>query len=577
MSLSRKLILLILIASMLPLGIFGIFSIVQVRQGTITSVREGNYQVSLRAGEGVQIYLSDALTTLKTLSENLNHIDLQTWQIERVLKNYRNRFDQFNSLTLRTPEGGMIATSDLKASDLSEIGKTGLESVRSQPEYISSFYLKDDLTPAMTAAFPVHHLGKEQAVLIAEINLMHLWYLVDQIQIGSKGFMHVLDQDGYLIATGDGSKKSQVFTHQISELFEFRQEILQNRGSLIHPSKKEEVLAVGMQLPPPLSWYILIEEPASQAYQLAYRISILLSVVLVVLMGVVVCVGYGSGKKNILKPTRLLIEATEELAKGNLDYRIHLSTQDEFHHLAEAFNSMAQRLKTVQSRLLIEERHAVFGRIASGLAHDLKHPIQSIASSARLLEKKHHDPEFRQTFRDIVDREFGKVNRFLGDLKKVTQAIPFNPIRLEIGKLIADLVSTFASVAHEQKVQIHVQLENPEQAILADPTTLNRALSNLVSNALQAMPEGGDLTLRSRSVPEGFHLEIEDTGAGISKERLDKIFEDFMSTRATGLGLGMAIARRILLQHGASLKIESEVGKGTQVIIEIRRDVSQVK
>ncbi len=568
-SISTRLIVLLIFAVLLPLLIFGALAEWQVREATEISVTEGNARVAKRAAEQIQQYVSSALTLLKSTAENINNADLADWQKERILKNYRNQFDQFNELTIWDLQKKALATSRLVAAQLNQREQKAYTAALSGKMYLSPEYIREDLSPAMVVAVPLKRLTEVNGILIAELNLMHMWYLVDSIRIGKKGVLHIVDEDGRLLATGDGERKKSVFQGGHFEAMALMPKILEPHGTRFTNFLNTEVLSVGTRLKDPLHWSVIVEQPTREAYALATRIGYYLAAITLLFLVVALGLGFYSGKRRIIDPIRVLSAATEELARGNLDYRVELDTGDEFEQLGQAFNDMAARLKNVQEKLIQEEKHAMFGRIASGLAHDLKHPIQAIETSSRLIDKKYDDPEFRSMFQRTVNREFKKINNFLNNLHNLTHDIPFRPVPIKVNSLLVETLETFEATANERDIAIDRHWEDNGLRIEADPATLNRALSNLVSNAIEAIGTHGTLTIRAEKVDDHVNVTVQDSGKGIAAERLKSLFDDFVTTKRRGLGLGLAITKKIIAQHQGQLSVSSTVGVGTRFVIHI--------
>lgn len=565
---ATRLTLLLIGASLIPLTLFGTLSLWQLRKATRFSVATGNANVSRRAAEEVEQYLFHALTLMESLAENINHADLKDWQKERILRNYVNRFDQFRLLTLRDLQGGERSTTRAAPQPMTPLEEQAFTKARGGGSFLSSVYLKEDLTPAMLAAFPVRRLAEVQEVLLAELNLLHMWMLVDSLKIGEKGVLHVIDREGKLLATGDGRRKQEVFQQRRFEPYSGLDRIAGPQGAITRNALGEKVLAVGVRLKEPLSWWIVVEQPTSEAFALVPKMTLLLASLMIVILGMAFTAGFYGGKKNLVDPIESLSRATEELARGNLDYRVTLATGDEFEQLAAAFNTMSRDLKKMQEKLVLEERHALFGRIASGLAHDLKHPVQAIETASHLMEQLYDDPEFRQTFQQTVKREFEKINRFLEDLHRLTHEIPFRPIPLRASRIVEEAVDTFRLEAERRNIRILTQLGETDDAwVYGDPHSLNRVFCNLIANALEAMEGGGDLRIRTAANGASLHFILQDTGAGIPRERLATLFDDFVTTKRKGLGLGLALVKKIVGQHRGEIKVASEPGRGTTMTL----------
>lgn len=569
MRIATKLALLLLVVSLLPLTLFGLVSLRQVRKATVISVTEGNLNVSRRAAEQIEQYVKNALAILESTAENISHADLQDWQKERILKNYGNRFDEFNHLSIRDVDGRLTVTSRLAGAEMTSYEAGAFQGALQGRESRSFVFIREDLTPAMAVAVPIRRLTKIDSILVAELNLMQMWYLVDGIRIGQRGILHVLDKDDRLIATGDGERKRDVFQEKAFEPAALLPKILEPGGEVFRNPPGVEVAAVGTRLKAPLEWTVIVEQPTSEAYALATRLSTLLFAAMGTMILIAILSGVWGGRRQVVDPIHELTRATEELARGNLAHRVALRTGDEFSLLGDAFNQMAIRLKELQEKLVLEERHAVFGRIASGLAHDLKHPFQAIQNVSRLMDPMHDDPGFRKTFRRTIEREFEKISGFLQNLHNLTHEIPYQPLPISLPAVLRDVLETFELEAKKNGIGIAIEMP-PEDArdvrIWADRTSLNRVFSNLVSNALQAMPEGGRLKV---SVTDGATVEIVDTGVGIPPERIPTLFDDFVTTKGRGLGLGLAIVRKIIHQHGGTITVTSRVGQGTSFVVKL--------
>jgi signal transduction histidine kinase len=224
---------------------------------------------------------------------------------------------------------------------------------------------------------------------------------------------------------------------------------------------------------------------------------------------------------------------------------------------------MTEELLKLQQETRRNERAVTFGKIASGLVHDLKHPIKSIENSSRLLLKMYDDPNFRETFHKNVNREFANINRFLDDLHNLTHPMPLKPISLNIHKVIHEALEGYRPEAERNGIRIQRQFQKDNFRISADRFAIERVLKNLILNAIEAMPLGGDLVLTTRSDGQWVEIDVQDTGCGIPQERLETIFEDYVTTKRKGLGLGLAISKKIAQDLNGTIKVQSEPGKGS--------------
>jgi two-component system sensor histidine kinase HydH len=226
--------------------------------------------------------------------------------------------------------------------------------------------------------------------------------------------------------------------------------------------------------------------------------------------------------------------------------------------LAHAVFKPLERLRDTIKR---QEREAFFGKLAAGLVHDLRHPIQSLEHCGRNLDKAATDPVLRATLERNFEREFEKINAFLKDLEDLSSGIPHLPIRLNLKTLLEETVASFAEDARESDVRFETDCQPIE--VNGDRLALTRLFSNLVSNAIQAMKSGGILRIDTATAKDRAIVHVKDSGKGIPAEQLDRIFDEFWTSKARGLGLGLAIAKKIIAQHGGTIEVESTPGKGS--------------
>jgi signal transduction histidine kinase len=224
---------------------------------------------------------------------------------------------------------------------------------------------------------------------------------------------------------------------------------------------------------------------------------------------------------------------------------------------------MTEELFKLQEEIRRNERSITFGKIASGLVHDLKHPIKSIENSSKLLLKMYDEPLYRETFHKTVNREFAAINRFLDDLHNLTHPIPLKPIPLNIHKAIDGAIEGYWAEAERNGIRIFRQFHEDGLRISVDRFAIERVLKNLILNAIEAMPQGGDLVVKTKAEGQWAEIEIQDTGCGIPRERLATIFEDYVTTKRKGLGLGLPISKKIVQDLNGSIEVESGPGKGT--------------
>ena len=390
--------------------------------------------------------------------------------------------------------------------------------------------------------------------------------MVDRIRVGEQGYALVVTNDGLLLAHGDPDAKSRVARGDNMRDHTLVQEVQPMpegaaTSSAQYEDERGQMLGVGARLPA-LGWTIMVEQPAAEAFAIPIRLQNLLGISIAAALLAMLAVGYFWGR-SFIDPILALTRGTRALAAGHLDERVVVSSTDELGQLGDAFNNMADRLVELQEDVRKKERQAIFGRIAVGLVHDLSHPIQNIGNSCKLIVKMFDDLEYRQTFRTTVERELAQVKRVLDDLRNIARPLPLERFPIDVNKALTELAESMQSTAESSGLALDTELLLGPLFVEGDLFALNRVYRNLIINAFQATPPHGKVVIRTMRQDGNAVVEVADTGCGIPAERLETIFEDFATTKRRGLGLGLAISKKIVEQLGGTIEVTSEVGLGT--------------
>lgn len=216
-------------------------------------------------------------------------------------------------------------------------------------------------------------------------------------------------------------------------------------------------------------------------------------------------------------------------------------------------------VKRLQEQMELRERLTALGEMSAGIAHELRNPMAVISGYLNLLTKK-ADSASRETIRSIA-REIDGMNHIIGDLLTFARPASLNRVKINIREMLEScLASALQASGAGPRVQTSINIG--DIAVLADEVLMRQAFTNLLQNAVEAMPEGGTLSIREEGNNE-LKIMIRDTGAGIPAENLKKIFLPFFTTKDHGVGLGLALVHKIVLSHGGRIEAESVVGKGT--------------
>ena len=222
-------------------------------------------------------------------------------------------------------------------------------------------------------------------------------------------------------------------------------------------------------------------------------------------------------------------------------------------------------IRTLKTEVERSKRLASIGRLAAGVAHEIRNPLSSIKGFATYFKGRYQDvPEDQKTAGIMID-EVERLNRVIGQLLEFARPLEPEKKETSLQGLIRRSIKTIKAEAVKKTIDVALELPEKMESVYLDPDRINQVLLNLYLNAMQSMEGGGTLSVRiarDETVP-GVVIAVSDTGVGIEEKDLERIFDPYFTTKPTGTGLGLAIVHNIMEAHGGDIKIESKRGKGT--------------
>lgn len=558
-------------AAVLPLLIYGAVSVYSLREGTRRTVVDGDLNVARQVGEQVRRYVSTNFQIFQALAADLEDTNLTVAQQDRILKNFVLRFPEFRELAIFGETGSVVATSRVGPSRL-EVPPdvaTGSLGVSMSPVSVD-----DDFLPSSIVALRMGRGSEGHGWLVGEFSIEELWRMVGRIRVGDSGVALIVGAGGELLAHGNPNLRPLVAMGTKMNDHPVVAALAASAGETpvvreFRAADGTRMLAVGVRVLE-LQWMVLVEQPSREAYATAmlHERELLAAVSLALLIMVLV----GSiWARSLIRPIVELTDATDAIAEGRLDRRVDIRSVTEITRLGRGFNHMADRLVELQDDVRRQERHAVFGRVAAGLVHDLSHPFKNVQNNCRLMLKMYDDPEYRELFRRTVEREFATVKRVFEDLRNIARPMNLERFPLDLNKLAADGIETMRLNADSAGLTLELRPSPEEVYVEGDIIALGRVLRNLVLNAIEATPPMGRVTVTIESNDTVARMRVSDTGCGIPPERIATLFEDFQTTKRQGLGLGLASSKKIIDQLGGTLTADSQAGQGATFVVELGR------
>jgi signal transduction histidine kinase len=454
-----------------------------------------------------------------------------------------------------------------------------------------------NLSIAMAAQ--VH--GNPDEILLGEMDLSFIQKMVEDISYKQNSLVYIVDNRGNLVAHPDEVRAK--LKENMAYLQPVKESMGGGSGGGEFADKVEGRMVGAYKYLGRLEWGIIVQQPVSTAYiPIRYMetyslIFVMVGMILTVIVGIFFA-------RSIEKPIKEIISVTEAVRKGELDRKITVSSLDEIGELARAFNTMTRELRGSQDRLVLSEKLASLGTMAAGMAHEIKNPLVSLRTFSQLLQQKWNDPEFREKFSTIVPQEIERINKIAESLLKFGKPIKVEWGPVNINALLEEVLVLFESETKKNNIRVTTKLASlPE--ISADSNQIQQVFVNIVLNAIQSMKNGGELTVKtdfgevvkvrkagarsrvrkehgveemiwgedddvekdlSEPIPVVF-VEISDNGEGIQEDNLKTLFDPFFTTKISGTGMGLAISLRIIEEHKGSIRVRSQIGKGTTFII----------
>jgi two-component system OmpR family sensor kinase/two-component system sensor histidine kinase BaeS len=263
--------------------------------------------------------------------------------------------------------------------------------------------------------------------------------------------------------------------------------------------------------------------------------------------------------RRLAAPTGDVIEAVGRVADGDLSTRVRERGPREARALARAFNAMTSRLEAVE-----DQRR----RLLADVSHELRTPLSVVQGNLEALVDGVHPAD--EAHLEAILEETKVLSRLVEDLRTLSLAesgaLTLHREAIDVGVLVREMVESFVSQAEPAGVSIDAEVSSGLPQVDADPVRAREILSNLIANALRYTPRGGRISVRAQPLDASVAINVRDTGAGIAPDHIDRIFDRFYkSAESRGAGLGLAIAKQLVLAHGGEISATSVVGEGTDI------------
>lgn len=527
------------------------------------SVHRDLQVITARAAGEIDQYISGKTDSLMAVREVLSYPDEDKFKLGLMLKRISLEFNQFNNLALFDTSNNLIASSS--ADKNSAPSEDILNIVKRGKEYRSPMLLTKGNLPYIRVALPLFWQGEVFRILLADIDILHVWNKVDGIRIGNTGRASILSKEGVFLADGDKSRvlKMQRWQDTISSMTP----LIGKEGIIDANDRRGRSLDIAYAEIPSTGWTLIItQEHRESLHFLIVMFYWAVLTMIAALFGAYYLSSYLS--LRLSNPIEELHKGVGEITRGNFKYEIPPLKGMELASLGKHLNSLAKTLEqkeNAEKKLAVSERLAAVGRLAADVSHEINNPLAIMKNYIYIISKKRLKPDDpNQQFLKIIDGEIDRSARIIqqfNDFYKGSRDInleeidPLLPLREVID---------FCKVAAEEK-GISVEEELVEGGkVMADRDKLKQVFLNLIKNAVEAIPNKGRITIKACKTDGKINISISDTGTGIKKEHLKNIFDPFFSTKGIkGTGLGLSVTYGIVKNFNGDIEAESEEGEGT--------------
>jgi len=595
-----ELIIFFLVISVLPLSAVVYISFNYSEGAIRDSVRANLAGATDNTGNAIENWMDARKDDIRVISQSRETLASRKEHFIEDLNIFKNEHQGvYSEFFMLNPSGDIIF------SDLGHIGNVGreryfIEALKGNI-YVSDVSLSGiSGTPEIIITNPVIRNGETVAVLAARVSLENLYRIIEKIDIGKSGEVFIVNQDGDIIFH---KNRSRILQENVNNNFAVKEVTYEKNGINEYVNYKGENVLGSYYWLPLYRWGLIAEKNTDEAYVGVLILGkVLVAISLFAVMGVVFLALVVSG--NITRPIKSLEEGALGLLNGNFK-TIPVTSVNEIGRLTEIFNSTACELLEIRKKLEekielankdLEEKNTKLtcaneelkkldelkSDFLSLVSHELKTPLSSMRISAEYLESEENiDDATRKELLLIILRNIDRQTRLINDILDLSK-IEAGKTELQLEKVsireIADAsFDNIKQIANKKNISVVLDIPDDLSSVIADREKLIIVLNNLFENALKFTFGGGSIYLCAAEDSNGIEVSMKDTGIGIEKEKLEKIFDKFFqvdssSRRKTGgCGLGLSISSGIIRAHNSVIHVDSEPGKGSTFSFKLKK------
>ncbi|NUM74367.1 HAMP domain-containing protein [candidate division KSB1 bacterium] len=561
----------------IPLLITGQILIHTAQKAIRETILDRNLQLARRSSSLISATVGRARDILRINAQSPAFFTNDRIGQELVINKIVREFPIFKKISLLDTLGRVSRSTAFGASNHHTTGEHVLKTIKTNKSYTSPVYISSEKLPLMDMAEPVVVFDEVNAYLLAEVDLKEIWALVDSNLVGNKSEAFIFRADGQFIAHTD--RREVLESRRFEESAIIAEAIAGRSGNKTYVNRSGIEMIAAYAPIVEQQWAAVIQQPVREAFapSRVMELQILLLMIGSVLVAALIAAVY---TKQIVKPVNELIGGIAEISKGGLKHKIRRLGRDEISTLALHFNAMTRRLRRFQDRLKRAERLETLNKLSSVLSHEIRNPLNSMVINLQLMRREFSredlDPQKLEHYHQILSSEIRRVDDLVSNFLLIARPPKLKKSSQRLSDLLDELIKMEAPEALQKGIRVERDYRAPEVRVQVDPDKIHQVFLNIFINAVQAMPSGGRLTIgietvARRSIDDNKRMfavaSFRDTGKGIARENLTKIFDFYFSTKEKGSGIGLALALQIVEEHGGVIKVESELGRGSTFFV----------
>jgi signal transduction histidine kinase len=556
---------------LVPLGVFGLLASTRAKETAISEVRTGTQRVAEGVARRVQAHIEAERLQLHTIGAGI----LLSGRAGYTQNAFEIQFPYLHELTVYGADGRPIvgqgtpqADEDLRMVAARAIAGTPAAG----PVRRASATSGGPFAHTIALGEPLVIAGEKAGAVVARVDLVDIWQPINSARVGKRGFVRLLAKDGTLLAHGDPEERRE----KLSPRDNLELAARARAGETVANSQGEEEFAAVADVGD-RGWVVVVEQPVAEALGSVHAMQRELGLLAIGGLLLAGAAAWFAGRKAV-RAIESVEAHTRVLASGDLEAVFKPGSGiAEIDTLGARINDMAASLDRMNNEAKAKERMNTFGRVAAGLAHDLRIPLEHVRDACEGLAANREDDIFWEDFENCRRVELPKLRAFIEDLHRLSirDADKLSPHSFDATHLLREVAEELRISPKFNNISFAVDSKAGE--MVADERLLHRAIFNLGKNAAEACAGNGrpDKEVRFEAEEEqgGVLIRVRDTGYGMSPEVLERIMTgDFHSTKRTnGIGLGFGVARHVAQVHGGRLEATSKVGAGTTFTLLVPR------